>query len=56
MKWSASNKLNYSLLCEKLVGQYDKAYCKYLPENLEMAKKCLLDCFFYQIFCSSENR
>ena len=39
-----------------VVALKDKAYCKYLPANLEVAKKRLLDCFFCQIFCTSENR
>ena len=39
-----------SVLRENFVGQYDKAYYKYLPANLEVAKKCLLDCFIFAQF------
>ena len=41
MKWSASNKLYYFCLCENFVRQYDTAYYKYLPANLEVANYSL---------------
>ena len=50
-------KINYivSVLHENVLGHYYKVYCKYLAEYLEVVKKRFVDCFFCQIFCTSEN-